>query len=140
MTREEQIKEAARKFFDDYLDGLKGETLTVQQTFEDGAKWADEHPNSNGKELLYVAQNTAERTKKELINKACEWLQLNADKYMRAIGGCMYFDVINSVNDFKRAMNEEYSIETIKLDECNPKKQPCVLTNKGIDTNVIKFD
>lgn len=33
-----------------------------------------------------------------------------------------------------------YQTETIKLDKCNPKAQPCVLTNYGIDTNVIKFD
>ena len=30
--------------------------------------------NDNGKELLYVAQKTAERAKKEFISKACEWL------------------------------------------------------------------
>ena len=40
MTREE-IKNEARKYFDDYMDGLKGDTLTVQQTFEDGAMWAE---------------------------------------------------------------------------------------------------
>lgn len=41
MTREEQIRQEARNFFDEYLDGRKGEVLTVQQTFEEGAKWAD---------------------------------------------------------------------------------------------------
>jgi hypothetical protein len=41
MTREEQIRQVARKYFDDYMDGLKGEVLTVEQTFEDAAKWAD---------------------------------------------------------------------------------------------------
>lgn len=30
--------------------------------------------------------------------------------------------------------------ETIKISDCNPKAQPCVLTNHGIDTNVVKFD
>ena len=75
MTREEQIKEAASKYFDDYIEGLKGEVLTVDETFEDGAKWADENPKeTNGKELVYVANQTAERTKKEMIDKACEWL------------------------------------------------------------------
>lgn len=55
MTREEQIRKEASKYFDDYLDGLKGEVLTVDQTFEDGAKWAD----------------------KTMIDKACEWMQNN---------------------------------------------------------------
>jgi predicted molibdopterin-dependent oxidoreductase YjgC len=52
MTREEEIRQAARKYFDEYMDGLKGEVLTVQQTFEEGAKWAD----------------------KTMIEKACNWL------------------------------------------------------------------
>jgi hypothetical protein len=83
MKREEEIRQEARKYFDDYMDGLKGEVLTVQQTFEDGAKWADENLNSNGKELLYVAQKTADRTKKEFISKACEWLEKNRDELSR---------------------------------------------------------
>ena len=53
MTREEEIRQAARKYFDDYMDGLKGEVLTVEQTFEDAAKWAD----------------------RTLIEKACEWMR-----------------------------------------------------------------
>ena len=39
--------------------------------------------NDNGKELLYVAQKTAERTKKEVINGACEWLEKNRDELSR---------------------------------------------------------
>lgn len=52
MTREEQIRQVARKYFDDYMDGLKGEVITVEQTFEDAAKWAD----------------------KTMVEKACKWL------------------------------------------------------------------
>ena len=44
--------------------------------------------------------------KELVVEKACDWIQMNAERYMRSIGGCMYFDVINSVNDFKRAMEE----------------------------------
>jgi hypothetical protein len=33
-----------------------------------------------------------------------------------------------------------HQIETIKMEDCNPKARPCVLTNHGIDTNVVKFD
>jgi hypothetical protein len=30
--------------------------------------------------------------------------------------------------------------ETIKISDCNPKAHSCVLTNHGIDTNIVKFD
>lgn len=33
-----------------------------------------------------------------------------------------------------------HQTETIKIADCNPKAQPCVLTNHGIDTNVVKFN
>ena len=33
-----------------------------------------------------------------------------------------------------------HQTETIKMEDCNPKAQPCVLTNHGIDTNVVKFN
>lgn len=33
-----------------------------------------------------------------------------------------------------------HQTETIKMEDCNPKALPCVLTNHGIDTNVVKFD
>lgn len=44
---------------------------------------------------------------KTMIEKAVEWIQMNAMKYMNSIGGCMYFDVINSTKDFKKAMQNE---------------------------------
>lgn len=105
MTREEEIRQEARKYFDDYMDGLKGEVLTVQQTFEDGAKWADENLNSNGKELLYVAQKTAERTKKEVISRACEWLKLNTnwDDEWDEMGRNIDYGMIE---EFRKAMEE----------------------------------
>ena len=102
MTREEQIKRAGL-----HIISTEVHDLTWADGFDTGAKWSDENPKeTNGKELLYVVNQTAERTKKELIKKACDWIQMNAERYMRSIGGCMYLDVINSVNDFKRAMEE----------------------------------
>ena len=53
MTREEEVRQTAGKYFDDYMDGLKGKILTVEQTFEEGAKWAD----------------------RTLIEKACKWMR-----------------------------------------------------------------
>ena len=40
---------------------------------------------------------------------------------------------------------EEYDvrdliIDVVEFEECNPKAQPCVLTNQGIVTDIIKFD
>lgn len=40
-----------------------------------------------GKELLYVAQKTAERTKKELKIKVRQWLEDNKDSYIIDIEG-----------------------------------------------------
>jgi hypothetical protein len=82
MTREEQIRQVARKYFDDYMDGLKGEVLTVEQTFEDAAKWADktqvervlkfifeyfyDHPHVNG-HICTDAFNSLEELEEKLI-------------------------------------------------------------------------
>lgn len=41
--------------------------------------------NNNGKELLYVAQKTAERTKKEIISKAYDWIKENIDMYAEVV-------------------------------------------------------
>lgn len=82
MTREEQIRQATRKYFDDYMDGLKGEVLTVEQVFEDAAKWADktmvervlafifenfyDHPHANG-HICTDAFDSLEELEEELI-------------------------------------------------------------------------
>lgn len=46
--------------------------------------------------MLFAEQKT--------IEKACDWIQMDAMKYVNSIGGCMYFDVINSTKDFKKVM------------------------------------
>ena len=82
MTREEEIRQAAGKYFDDYMDGLKGEVLTVDETFEDAAKWADktqvervlkfifenfyDHPHVNG-HICTDAFDSLEELEEELI-------------------------------------------------------------------------
>lgn len=79
MTREEERRQEISiqlvGCFGDYSEGY-------EDGFIKGAKWADE----------------------TMIEKACDWIQMNAMKYINAIGGCMYFDVINSTKDFKKAM------------------------------------
>ena len=44
--------------------------------------------------------------------------------------------------DSERERNEPETISEIvpKLEKFNPKTQPCVLTNQGIVTDIIKFD
>lgn len=65
--------------------------------------------NDNGKELLYVAQKTAERTKKEVINRACEWLENNVNNYIIIDDylGKVQPKISSSMFDnFKKAMEE----------------------------------
>lgn len=65
------------------MDGLKGEVLTVEQTFEEGAKWAD----------------------RTLIEKACEWLKLNTnwDDEVDEMGRNMNY---GKIEEFRKAMSE----------------------------------
>lgn len=94
MTREEEIRQEIglqlAGSFGNYSEGY-------EEGFIEGAKWADENPNSNGKELLYVAQKTAERTKKEIISKSCEWIEKNRDELSRV-------NTSGFVELFKKAM------------------------------------
>ena len=69
MTREEQIKQAAQAY---YPSGSLHEERTVS-AFVRGAKWADDNQPCMAKiqkdyELLFLLK------KRELIKKACEWL------------------------------------------------------------------
>lgn len=113
MTKEEQIKKQA----DIYTDGAsnyvvwsdngvwtdKNDIELVEKTFIDDAKYADKHPDLNGKELLYVVHKTAERTKKEFLIKACDYLyklnQMNLNEYGK---NCPLVNVC----DFCKAMEE----------------------------------
>jgi hypothetical protein len=56
------------------------------------------------------------------------------------------YQYINTSKTVNNTIDKEFEMkvcnepETIKISDCNPKAQPCVLTNHGIDTNVVKFD
>jgi hypothetical protein len=104
MTREEEIKAKSKEYLPDILDGEYSYRAEFVFGFQKGAKWADENPNSNGKELLYVAQKTAERTKKEFISKACEWLEDNLFNYPWYDNEAPNFTINDVMNDFKKAM------------------------------------
>ena len=109
MTREEEIKAKSKEYMPDILDDEYPYKAEFVFGFQEGAKWADENPNSNGKELLYVAQKTAERTKNEVISKACEWLkgQLidNQDNCGYAVVSTFDTTTVEEfICDFKKAM------------------------------------
>ena len=102
MTREEitnsrayQVSKAALEYYNEHH---QDKDIDLTDAFEAGFEYAD---TINGKELLHVAQKTAERTKKEFISKACEWLE---DKNKM----CMYeLEMIlggNFIEDFKKEM------------------------------------
>lgn len=117
MTREEEIEKQGTIYSDipsnyiEWGDGFQDydDRVYVERAFIEGAKWADEHPNSNGKELLYVAQKTAERTRKEVISKACEWIvselynSEDRDGYPN-VESRSYVSVEDFINEFKKAM------------------------------------
>jgi Rad3-related DNA helicase len=113
MTREEiinsrayQVSKAALEYYNEHH---QDKDINLTDAFEEGAKWADEHSNSNGKELLYVAQKTAERTKKETINNALKFI--NDYFYEHPNCNCLIctesFESLEEfICDFKKAMDE----------------------------------
>lgn len=98
MTREEQILNKAIDYseieenfveYDDCGDVCNDKDF-VEKAFIEGAKWADENPQGMSKmrkdyELLFMLK------KKELIQKACEWLE-----------DCAVVDI----EEFRKAMEE----------------------------------
>lgn len=54
-------------------------------------------------------------------------------------------DYFTITHDELNSAIEEYDvrdliIDVVEFEECNPKAQPCVLTNQGIVMDIIKFD
>lgn len=71
-------------------------------------EWENEQrqENNEGKALLYAVEKTAERTKREMIKKAAEWLSNNMfhsiNNGVQINGTC----VSDFVEKFKQAMEE----------------------------------
>ena len=51
--------------------------------------------DNDGKAMLYIVKKTAERTKRETIKKAMEWLRLNMHNYAANIS---YSNLLDSFN------------------------------------------
>ena len=79
MTREEILK-------DDWVANNYGDRGRnwVNLAFLDGVNWMEEkmQESNEGQALLYAVAKTAERTKREVIEKAAEWFE----KYLFDIG------------------------------------------------------
>lgn len=133
MTREEQIQQAEINYSDDTIfDGCDyiGQ-VAKQEAFIAGAKWADEHPDSN---RTYTKQQlidmgfafttngdivTPEQSnedlkkylqykKRKFIEEAYDWLVMNASDYAISTT-CDDDDCVVSldmVEDFRKAMEE----------------------------------
>lgn len=96
MSREKQIRQASIEYIVDEMNR--------NYAFEEGAKLVD---NEHGKELLYAIQKTGERTKREIINKACElltrmiWEVTYKDLEDNSVE---HYDKMEFIEDFKKAM------------------------------------
>lgn len=78
MDVEQMYAAASEEYKNNYSTGEYCHKQSFLWGFQEGVELAEAN---SGKELLYVAQKTVERTKKEIINKACEWLKENIDLY-----------------------------------------------------------
>ena len=114
MTKEE-IRQAAQDW-----DGSGMATPAEEGAFIAGAEWMKEkmRETNEGQALLYAVEKTAERTKREMIEKAVNWL--DEQMYFRdfssgrgsygevkALGG--YDSLEEFIDEFKQAMQDETS-------------------------------
>lgn len=91
MTREEQIIDASQLY-----------AKHQQKPFMDGALWADQNPiNYDGKAMLHVLHKGAAIGRREMLDKACEWL------YKRQQVDLEVPNMEKFINDFKKAMEEQ---------------------------------
>ena len=102
MDVEQMHAAASEEYKNNYSTGEYCHEQSFLWGFQEGVELAEAN---SGKELLYVAQKTAERTKKELKIKARQWLENNKDSYIIDIEGeTIVDDAI--IEDFLKAMEE----------------------------------
>lgn len=109
--RDNLIRENAAKFAEEFENSSStiNPKMALFDGFKFGAYWADKHPYSDIKRLLHVSQKTTESTKKEFINKACEWLENNINNYIIIDDylGKVQTKISSSMfDDFKKVMEE----------------------------------
>lgn len=84
MDPEQMYTAASEEYQKNYSTGEYCHEQSFLWGFQEGVELAE---SNSGKELLYVAQKIAERTKKELKIKARQWLENNKDSYIIDIEG-----------------------------------------------------
>lgn len=102
MDVEQMYAAASEEYKNNYSTGEYCHEQSFLWGFQEGVELAE---SNSGKELLYVAQKTAERTKKELKIKARNWLEENKDNYIIDIEGeTIVDDAI--IEDLLKALEE----------------------------------
>lgn len=102
MDVEQMHAAASEEYQKNYSTGEYCHEQSFLWGFQEGVELAEAN---SGKELLYVAQKTAERTKKELKIKARQWLENNKDSYIIDIEGeTIVDDAI--IEDLLKALEE----------------------------------
>ena len=102
MDIEQMHAAASEEYKNNYSTGEYCHEQSFLWGFQEGVELAEAN---SGKELLYVAQKTAERTKKELKIKARQWLENNKDSYIIDIEGeTIVDDVI--IEDLLKALED----------------------------------
>ena len=89
--RKEQIEQAVQEAF--LKSGID------KESFRQGIEWADENPiNYDGKAMFHVLHKGAAIGMREMLDKACEWLE------HRQVIDLEVPNIEKFINDFRKAM------------------------------------
>lgn len=95
-----------QKASEEYIFKTHIDNSNVQDHFIAGAEWMQKkmQESNEGQALLYAVEKTAERTKREMIEKAAKWLYnyFVIDHYGMTNAGFGLFELA-----FKKAMQDE---------------------------------
>lgn len=95
-----------QKASEEYIFKTHIDDANVQDHFIAGAEWMQEkmRETNEGQALLYTVEKTAERTKREMIEKAVKWMYnyFVIDHYGMTSAGFGLFELA-----FKQAMQDE---------------------------------
>lgn len=95
-----------QKASEEYIFKTHINDANVQDHFIAGAKWMQEkmQESNEGQALLYAVEKTAERTKREMIEKAVKWMYnyFVIDHYGMSNAGFGLFELV-----FRQAMQDE---------------------------------
>lgn len=102
MTREYERLKAADEYIKNRIKEGQGRTGDVFPSFLEGAEWADANPDRDT--IACISLISAEQAKKQMIEKACKWLENNADAYIGVESYAILRD--NFFEDFRKAMQD----------------------------------